>query len=197
MLLTTSAPSALAVSLAEAKAHCRIDSDVDDALVERQVRAAMRMLEVHTGIRTVPVSLQWRQSGWCRGIELPGAPVRDVTAVTYLDADNAEQTLSTASWYWRRTVSGALVEYDEGVSLPALSRRAESVRVDFAAGYDDPSASGSGDDAMTIPDERVVHAIKLLVGHWYENREAVVLGGSVHTLPDGYRRLAEQLRVRW
>lgn len=197
MLLTTAAPSALAVSLAEAKAHCRIDSDVDDALVERLLRSAMRTLEAHTGIRTVPVSLQWRQTGWCRSIELPGAPVRDVTAVTYLDADNAEQTLPADSWYWRRTVSGALVEYADGVSLPTLSTRAESVRVDFTAGYDDPAASGSGDDPQTAPDERIGQAVLLLTGHWYENRETVVVGGSVHDIPLGFQRLAEQLRVRW
>jgi len=195
MLLRTSNPSALAVSLADAKAHCRIDHGEDDALLGQYLAAATRLLEDMAQIFARPINLELRQDDWSSPIALPAFPVRDVTGITYLDEDHAEQTLSSAAWYWNRVNGGAEVRFDDDVTLPDLSNRPQAVRVAFSAGFDDPEASGSGDDAMTVPDERVAQAILVTVGHWYENRETVVIGVASSEVALAFDALARQLRV--
>jgi uncharacterized phiE125 gp8 family phage protein len=49
---------------------------------------------------------------------------------------------------------------------------------------------GSG---ASVPAE-LLHAIRLIVGHWYENREEVVVGTITATIPRGAQALLESMR---
>ena len=43
----------------------------------------------------------------------------------------------------------------------------------------------------------IMHAIKLLVGHWYQNREAVSVGVAVAELPRAVKALLDPFRVHY
>jgi uncharacterized phiE125 gp8 family phage protein len=54
------------------------------------------------------------------------------------------------------------------------ARLLNAFEVAFTAGY--------GDEASDVP-EPLRHAIKLLVAHWFEQREPVVLGAAAQEVP--------------
>ena len=77
-----------------------------------------------------------------------------------------------------------------GQSWPGTTlKTAAGVTITFVAGYGATSAS--------VP-ESIRQAILLLVGHWYENREATVGVGNMQVLPMGVKALLSDYRVmRW
>lgn len=193
MLQVTEIRTALAVGVDDAKSHCRVDSSDDDALFERLIKAAMRTLEDRANVYSVPTTLEHRQDCWSEPIVIDAWPIRDVSAVQYLDEDHSLQTVPAANWYWNRENGRAEICFADDFSLPTLSNRPQAVRVAFSAGFDDPANPGTV--AATAVDERVAQAVLTVVGHWYENRETVVVGVSSSEVSLAFDALARQLRV--
>jgi gp6-like head-tail connector protein len=150
------------VTLAEAKAWCRIDGTDDDALVTALIAAAR--LHVESGTGRALLDQSWRLTLECaRGllVELPVVPVGAVVAAT---ADG--------------TAIDVIVQGD-CVLLPAAGYR--QLQIDYTAGY------GGTDD---VPAD-LKQAILLLVAYWFENRDTTVAEtpGGVERLLAGYRRV--------
>jgi len=157
------AAASTGVTLAEAKAHCRVDSSDDDTLIQAYINAATAHAEKRTGVAMVEQTWEEVLDTFPDGaIELGIGPLVSVTSVKYDDADGVEQTVS-ASDYQVDTVSltPRVVPVD---AWPATADKINAVRVRFVAG------AGTPDDVRS--------AILLLVGHWYRTREAVVVGVS-------------------
>lgn len=165
-------PAEEPVLLAEAKAHLRVETADEDTLITSLVAVARQKCEAFQ--RRVYCTQTWEL--WLDGfpgesvIELPHSPVQSVTAIKHYDADDVE-TLFPATDYFVDTVSQpGRVVLRSGKSWPdATLRSANGVCIVYVAGY------GA---AVDVP-ETVKHAIKLLVGHFYENREAVVVGSGL------------------
>lgn len=91
-------------------------------------------------------------------------------AISYLKAGGSTWTAYGSS-NWRLHMdepSAVVLKYNK--SWPSATyETGEAIRLQFVAGY------GSSTGGAVIPPE-FKHAIKLLTGHWYENREAVVVG---------------------
>lgn len=214
MLKKIAASTTLAVSVERAKERLNIDANDFDNDLEALILAATAALETQAGITLQQSSWEYRSDVWShqrfhapiwwnleRGfympfphIDIPSAPVRDVTAVKYLDENDAEQTIDPSNYTWERTPSGAAVTFVQGYTVPVISNMPQAVRVSFDAGYDDPSASGSGDDPeLKIPPQAEM-AILFLVGHWHRTGESVS-DGQTYTVPQTFDYLAAQLRV--
>lgn len=100
-------------------------------------------------------------------IELRRPPLASVTGVYYYGTDNTMYTLSTADYLVDDQSEPGRVCLNDGESWPSTTLRPyNAVRVRFVAGV----------TAAASVSERVKHAIKLLVGHWYANREAITVG---------------------
>lgn len=173
-----SPPAAPIVLLDEAKAHCRVDHDDDDDLVTRLVEVATDYLDGPGGVTGRALITQRWQETMARFpsqpfIILPVGPVQQVISVAYYDADGVDQTV--ANDQFRVIVNGdyALIELVDGATWPGTQSRSDAVRVQYDTGYGDTSAD--------IP-EAIRHAALLMVGHWYENREAVT-DYAVNQLP--------------
>jgi uncharacterized phiE125 gp8 family phage protein len=111
-------------------------------------------------------------------IELPLAPVISVTSVTYTDTNGDSQTWSS-SLYQTDIPTGP--KAGRARILPAYSQYYPSTRdvfnavtVRFVAGY--------GAAASSVP-ASLKSGMKLLIAHWYEQREAVVVGIGIGVLP--------------
>lgn len=95
----TDVPALRPVSLAEAKAHLRVDFSDDDTLISALIDAATAHIDGYTGILARALVTQtWRQD-FCdwpgdRVLRLPLAPVASVESVKYFDAANVETTVS-------------------------------------------------------------------------------------------------------
>jgi uncharacterized phiE125 gp8 family phage protein len=171
-------PAAEPVSLAEAKAHLRIDADDEDDLIGALTVAAR--VAVETEIRRVMIEQSWRAivETWpAAGTELPVQPALSVDAVRAVDAEGVATTLDPEDY--------AFEVADGSVKLLDPAIGAISYEIDFTAGY---GAAGAD-----VP-QPLKQAIFLLVAHWYEHRSAVTDSEGAAATPLGVRELVAPYR---
>lgn len=160
MLTQVTAPESYPVSLADIKSHLRIDASTEDDLLTVYLQAATGWLETETQRAYVQQTWKYQLDAFSDRIYLPLPPLVSVTHVKYYDSENVQQTLSSSNYH---VVTGAkaqgYVEKMSTVSWPTTYDRPDAVEIQYACGY------------STIPPQ-AVHAIKLLVGGYYEEREA-------------------------
>lgn len=182
------APAEPVVSLAEAKAHLRVEHADEDAYITSLVQAATSHLDGWSGTlgralveQTWEVTLDAFPVG---AIHLPLGDVIAVTSVKYDDTAGDEQTVSSTDYFLdNRSLDGWVVPFAD-VSWPDTLDAVNAVRVRYTAGYGAASA---------VP-AAIRHAILMLVAHWYANREAVTAGGA-SALPMAVDALTHPFRV--
>jgi len=168
-LTLISAPASPVLTTGEAKAHCRVSGSDDDGEIDAFVAAATDYVETICNRQFVTATWLYSIAEWpCenRGeIRLPLAPLQSITSLKYIDTDGTLQTLS-ASLYQVSTYSepGRVRPARNEVWPTCDPESFDSVQVRFVAGYGDPA---------DVP-EKAKLAVKLLVGHLYENREATI-----------------------
>ncbi len=78
-----------------------------------------------------------------------------------------------------------------------LLRQYENAAIQYALKYTDrktlhpPETAVSPDIHALVLNEAVTQALLLLIGHWYENRAAVVVGQSVAAVPFAVKALLQ------
>ena len=174
--VVTAKSSDLPLTLQEAKEHLRVLSDDLDEYVEALIEAAVDYCETTTG-RSLRVShtLTQKYCQWpCKRFEFDRHPVTSVTSITYYDADDATQTVSASDYRLQKSTEAAsYVELDADFVRPTLSVRDDAITVTYTAGY----------AALADVPARAKHAMKLLIGHWYEHGEAVNIGNITSEVP--------------
>lgn len=158
-------PTAEFISIEEARRQCRIIGTQDDAYLGTLITAARETAEgyhdrvyAETGIAAAADRLE-------TSFDLPVKPFSRLISVIATDRDGGSHDLT--EYYTFDEFGGALVAVRE---LPRLELAAlNPVIVSYTAG--------------TKPSTRTRQAILLLVGHWYEHREAVVDGGQSYEVP--------------
>ncbi len=174
------------VSLAEAKLHCRVDTDVDDTLISGYISAAREAAEQYLWRSLITQTWVFTLDAFPAGaIELPMGKVQSVV-IAYYDADGDLQTLDAAEYDTALSESGSRVAPIAGGSWPATSARIGAVRITAVCGY--------GATASSVP-AAIKSAIMLTIGHLYMNREEVVVGTIATQLPAGCQRLLDPYRL--
>lgn len=218
-LVRTVEPASEPVTVAEAKAHCRVDTGADDAIFESLVTAARVLVESRTNrslmTQTWKLSLD-RFPGyqpWNLGspyapvigrqfsteyvcgrymqppLLLPRPRLIEVVSLAYYDINGDEQTLDPSAYVVGEDSEPAAVFPVPFTWWPATM-------------WGRPDAvqvtySAGYGDASAVP-ETVKLAMKGLIAHWYENRESVVLTNStnaVTTMPQFVEALLEDVAV--
>lgn len=183
-------PAEEPVTLAEAMAQCRVEDAAENDLITGLMLAGRDQVESITRRAILTQTWELVLDAWPqdRVIELPRPPLQSVESITYLDGAGVTQTLS-AEQYQVATVSApGRVVLARGASWPSVELApVEAIRVRFVAGWA---------DAASVPAPLKL-AIKLLVGHWYENREEVSVGAGVaqSQIPYGVDALLASYRV--
>lgn len=163
--------------LADAKAQVRVLHEAEDDLIATFRDAAVGHVERVSGVALADADYRWTMRTFPTRIDLPMQPVTALGEVTY-DDDAGESATYTGARLVGSSVYAAVNEtwpYANGYAA-----------VEFTAG-------------LTSPDEapELIMAAKLLLGHFYMNREAVVIGGSstgVVALPLGVQALIDTYR---
>lgn len=201
-LSRNTAPSVEPVTLEEARNHLRVEPDgspashPDDTLIEALIQAAREWCETETNRAFVEQQFELKRDTFPSGstpIELPLPPLRSVDNIEYEDGDGVTQTWS-ASQYRVIKASGpkALPGYVQPTpdeSYPTDVQDApDSVMITFTAGYEPDTASSPTDYRANVP-AGIKRAILMLVAHWYEHREAVMVGASVGEMPFAVKAL--------
>lgn len=184
-------PETPIISLSEAKLHLRVEHDADDTLIAALVQAVTDYLDAEHGILgRALITQRWALSlsGFPteRLIALPVVRVRSVVSVTYYDSDNVQQTLPSESYTLIVNDERAAIYLPSGSDWPDTYDRPDAVTVTYNAGY--------GDEASDVP-QAIKQAALLLIGNFYENREAVVVGQSTADLPFGVSMLLQPFRT--
>lgn len=171
----TVGPATEPVSLVEAKTHCKVDGSDSDAELNAMVAAARAFVEDYCGIKLVAQTVELRCSSFCDFIDLPIAPIASISSIKYLDTAGDEQTLADTVY------EGVLVGLEPTIRLkinqswPSIRCASDAIRVTVSAGYAD------------VPDP-IIHALKLLIGTWFDSRSVGELTEGVKSLLSNYRR---------
>jgi uncharacterized phiE125 gp8 family phage protein len=165
-----------------AKAHLRVLDDDSDELITAFRDAAVDMIEQYAEKALVSRAFKWR-GRLAEAMEMGMGPVTAISAVTYLDADGAQQSLVAADTL--RVAMADRVEVKTGMALPEMADGDGVAEITFTAGYSDP--------ALPIP-ASLLAAAKLMLGHLYMNREAVTFGSGPVEIPFGVRQLCGPYR---
>jgi len=175
-LILTAAPAVEPVSLAEAKAHLRVDETVEDALINSLILAARLHVERALDMALIEQSWSLYLDAWPeeRAVSLPLGPVMTVDAVRVHNAVDEAVTLSPSAYVVDTVSRDARIVPRDGLTWPQPGRAANGVEIAFTAGF--------GASAANVP-QILRQAILLLIAHWYQEREPIALGQSALAIP--------------
>lgn len=172
----------LAMTLAEAQvAHD------EDGAIEGFLRAAVDYVEQYTGRALLLQTLEKTIDAFPEAeIELPRPPILAVDSVRYRDPLGQWQTLAASAYALDQDSEPGWLLPALGLDWPDTLASANAVRVRYRAGYD---------SAAKVP-ASIKQALHLLVGHWYEVRQAVTVGAhTAQAVPFGVEALLAPYRL--
>lgn len=161
-LVRTTAPTVAPITLSEAKAQTRVDHNDEDVLIQHYIDAATSLLDGLTGILgrcLVTQSWQMEIDAITGPILLP-FPDSSIDGALFTDAAGG-------------TLAYDLALQDQRLLLRPNSGHGRPVKITFTAGY------GA---AAAVP-AAIRQAMLLLIGQWYDNREAVTVGAAGSLMP--------------
>ena len=188
-LTTTTPPAVEPVTLAEAKAHCRVDTSTDDAYISSLITAAREWCESYCDETFVHTQYRMTLDAFPHEIELPRPPMASsgtVTAVTvtYTLENQSTATLATNQYRVDRDSTPGVIRTLYNSSWPSHLLDYNAVTVSWWGGM---GASGS-----SVP-QRVRNAILWLVGMWYERRMAAD-AVNLSEIPFGVKALLDNAK---
>jgi uncharacterized phiE125 gp8 family phage protein len=188
-LILGTAPASEPVTTSEAKAHLRVDVSDDDTLIASLVAAAREKFEEVNGRSLFTTTWKLVLDGWPKKpyVVLPRPPLASVTSIAYTDDDGNTTVWGSSNYIVETLRTPGRVHLAEDVDWPSATlREASPITITYVSGWA---------DVADIP-QRYKQAILLLVGHWYENRESVVVSGwTPKALPLAFESLAMVDRV--
>lgn len=159
-----------------------------DPLLVSLIAAARDHVEQYTGRRLITQT--WREyldafpsTG---PLQLTLAPVLGVTTLQYVASDGTLTTLAAEAYAMEPATFLGRVRAAYGVSWPATRAEPQAVRVTYLVGY--------GATPQDVPPS-IRAAMKLLIGHWYANREAVITGTIASPTPLAVESLLAPYRI--
>ena len=201
--LVTSA-SGRAVGVGDAKRQLRMSTSTgtgsESTYIGYLIDAATRRIEGITNLKLLTQTWKAYPSQWPSTrnyIEMPYSPLIHITSSTgivYKDSSGSTYLMaSTGANSWRiDTVSkpGRLILENNADWPGETLYNISPISIQFICGYGTTKAG----DAALIP-EQLKLAVKQLVGHWYENREASIVGKAVTMIPETVDALIGDYRV--
>ncbi len=182
-LVLNTAPALAALTVAEVKAHSRIDFSDDDDLLADLIAAATAHLDGAVGwLGRCLVEQTWDLKLDCfplsgRRIDIPLAPLISVGSISYIDENGATQTWASSNYTAFGVgahMGGGVVEAYEK-SYPATRNVPEAVTVTFTAGYENDD---SGSPSVNTVPAAIKRALLIMVADLYEQRETFADGAT-------------------
>jgi len=172
-------PEAEPVTLAEAKAYLRLQSDSEDDLIAGLIKAAREDVERTTGTALIDQGWRLLLDAWPANeiAMLTPFPVKEVTAVTAYGSEGEAWVLNPGDYFLDANSRPARLHFE---TQPEPLRVMNGIEIDFTAGF--------GEAGPDVPD-LLRRAILLLVAHWYEFRAQVTAQDQPVSYPAGYDRM--------
>ncbi len=171
MLVT--GPTAEPIDLLEAKAHLRVTSTDEDALIQALIAATREHVETWTRRALIRQTRSHRLDRFPAGdIVLPVSPLRSVDGITYVDTAGVTQTLDP-SRYQVAAGEPPRIRPAYGQTWPASLSVLDAVTVIYTVGHAVPFTADANTDTLTAQ------------GHGLSDGDTVQLYNSGGKLPAG------------
>jgi uncharacterized phiE125 gp8 family phage protein len=183
-------PAVEPVTLAEAKHHCRVDTDSDDAYISSLIEVAREWCEDYCDQTFIHSQYVMRLDSFPVEIQLPRPPMATsgtttAVSVVYKLTDQSTVLLPANTYRVDRDSTPGVLRYNYSGSWPSHLFDFGAVEVTWWGGY--------GPDASSVS-QRIKSAILWLVGMWYERRMAAD-GVNLGEMPFGVKAMLDS--VRW
>jgi uncharacterized phiE125 gp8 family phage protein len=157
------APAVEPISLAEAKAHLRIEDEAEDDVIAALISAARLNVESSHGLALITQGWTLSLDRWPRvpDISLPIWPVTAIETLKIIGEDDEALTIDDAHYIVELSARPARLMRRGGRHWPVPGKPAGGIEIDFAAGF--------GAAPQDVP-EPIRHALKLYVGLLFEDR---------------------------
>ena len=186
---TSTAATIKALTVAEAKSHLNVTHTEDDSLISDYIDAATALLETRTNRCFVEQTRKCEMSGFddrryvrSRMIYPPRSPLNSVSSIVYLSDQNVSTTMPSSDYIVSSHDKPGRISEAYNATWPATYGVDNDVTVTYL--------TGSSTTTAGVP-ANVKQAIRMLVGHWYRNREAVLVGTVSAELSLGLDALLE------
>jgi uncharacterized phiE125 gp8 family phage protein len=177
-------PTTEPIDLATALRHLKVDGDdgAEDDYIQTLIVAVREYCEELQGRAYITRTYELYEKA-ASEITLSMAPLQAVTAVAAYDEDNVLLEALTLVTDYRLVTTGAVAV----VIIENMPSSAEYIKITYTAGY--------GSAADDVP-KRTRQAMLLLLGHWYQQRQAV---GAVqmYDVPQAFDALIGMDRLNW
>lgn len=175
------------ITLQDVKNHLRIRHDAEDALIQTYLDTAIFHYEDFTGRIVNLAEFKCTLDSFPhrgKAIEIMRYPVKEIKEIKYVDTYGVDQVLA---------LSDCRIDYSEPARLaPAIGKTWSltapvigAVTIKFDCGYVDAT--------KLRPSAR--QAILMMAGHFYNNRESVVVGRVTNEVPQSARLLMEMDKI--
>lgn len=171
-LTVVTEPAVEPLALSEVMEQLRYPHVSENLLIESLIKAARKYIETATGRALITQTLRLTRDcfpTWKEGytFRLPSPPLQTVSSIQYTDTAGATQTVTAAEYVVDATSVPGRVGLAYGYTWPTdVIEQIASVNVNYVAGYG---------LAAAVPHD-IKQAMRLLIGHWFVNREAVLTG---------------------
>lgn len=172
-------PQAEPLTLAEVKAHLRLDSGDEDALLTTLIRTAREHLERTTGLCLLRQTWRFYLDRWPQtGVILIGkGPVQTIETILVFGSDGRETNITAADKLLDGTARPARLWLRDP---PTPGRVMNGIEIDFIAGYG---------EAGTDVSDTLKRAMLMHVAQMFAFRGAVAPENQPAAVPAGYERL--------
>jgi len=176
-------PETEPLSLSDAKAYLRVETDDDDVVIASLIAAARSHIEAMSGCAMLTQTWRLVHDGWPADgrMKLKLAPLRAVTAARVYDEAGVAHAVDPENFVL--DAARGIVAM-RAVSLPG--RATAGIEIDVTVGF---GAAGSD-----VP-PALMQALRMLLAHWYDNRGLITIGSSVAVMPPSVNALIASHRV--
>ncbi len=186
----TMPPGSEPVTLDELKDYLRIDDTSQDDLLNVLIEAARVRVEQQTRRALITQTVTAVFADWpgdaSDGLVLPVGNAAAISSVKYYDADNTQQTVSSADYFLVAATQPARLIFKDAFTSPDVFDREDAVEVVFTAGF--------GASAASVPQLLKV-AVMGLAAYWFEQRLPVNVGNIVNPMPLHVQTMINAYRV--
>lgn len=168
----TVAPTAEPLSVADVRDNLRIDHDYEDSRLSFLITMARELIEERCSIAIMEQTRQLHLDRFPDGdyLKIPYPPFMSLSSFTYRLDTEASRTVDSNSYSISSTRHPAILYLKDGYEWPTEELSpVDAVKLTYKCGYA---------TAAAVP-RRILQAMHLLIGHFYEHREEVVLGSVV------------------
>ena len=179
-------PQAEPLTLAEAKAHLRLDGSEEDALLLSLIMTSREFLEREAGMCLITQTWRLYLDQWPRDgvIRIVKSPVQVIQAIHVYDAGGVAGHVSLQDHLLDAEGRPARLWLRD---LPPPGQAVNGIEIEFTAGY--------GEAGADVPDT-LKRAMLLHVGHMFAFRGVLSPNQQPAGVPDGYDRLIAPFRLR-